>query len=130
MTNYAFGAAGSTKAGFIILEGIFILIFTAAIIWLAKKNMQRFIQVGILFVLWIALSYSLIPMAHLAIPTAELTATTSETQSGGQIIQELGDVNSVIFFDGDNLISVDRAIGTEGKFAGGFNKLDYKYFRI
>ena len=115
----AFGAAGSTKAGFIILEGIFILIFTAAIIWLAKKNMQRFIQVGILFVLWIALSYSLIPMAHLAIPTAELTATTSETQSGGQIIQGLGDVNSVIFFDGDNLISVDRAIGTEGKFAGG-----------
>ena len=115
----AFGAAGSTKAWYVILEGVFILIFTAAIIWLAKKNMQRLIQVGILFVLWIALSYSLIPMAHLAIPTAELTATTSETQSGGQIIQELGDTNSVIFFDGDNLISVDRAIGTEGEFAGG-----------
>ena len=115
----AFGAAGSTKAGFILIEGIFILIFTAAIIWLAKKNMQRVIQVGILFVLWIALSYSLVPMAHLAIPTAELTATTSEAQSGGQIIQELGDTNTMIFFDGDNLISVDHAVGNEGEFAGG-----------
>ena len=108
----AFGAAGSTSRIYVILEGIFILIFTAAIIWLAKKNMQRLIQVGILFVLWIALSYSLIPMAHLAIPTAELTATTSETESGGQIIQELGDTNSTIFFDGDHLILVDHAIGT------------------
>ncbi len=115
----AFGAAGSTKVGFILVEGVFILIFTAGIIWLAKKNMQKFIQIGILFVLWIALSYSLVPMAHLAIPTAELTATTTETQSGGQIMQELGDVNSMIFFDGDNLISVDHAIGIEGKFAGG-----------
>ena len=115
----AFGAAGSTKAGFILLEGVFILIFTAAIIWLAKKNLQRFIQIGILFVLWIALSYSLVPMAHLAIPTAELTATTYETESGGQIIQELGDTNSTIFFDGDHLILVDHATGLDGKFAGG-----------
>ena len=115
----AFGTAGSTKLGFILVEGVFILIFTAAIIWLAKKNMQKFIQIGILFVLWIALSYSLVPMAHLAIPTAELTTTTSETQSGGQIMQGLGDTDSIIFFDGDNLVSVDDAIGSEGTYAGG-----------
>ena len=58
-------------------------------------------------------------MAHLAIPTAELTATTYETESGGQIIQELGDTNSTIFFDGDHLILVDHATGLDGKFAGG-----------
>ena len=115
----AFGAAGSTKAGFILLEGIFILIFTAAIIWLAKKNMQKLIQIGILFVLWIALSYSLVPMAHLAIPTAELTTTTSEAESGGQIIQELGDTENMFFFNGDSLISVDNAIGNNGIYAGG-----------
>ena len=56
-------------------------------------------------------------MAHLAIPTAELTATTYETESGGQIIQELGDTNSTIFFDGDHLILVDHATGLDGKFA-------------
>ena len=36
----AFGATGSTKLGFILIEGVFILIFTAVIIWLAKKNIH------------------------------------------------------------------------------------------
>ena len=61
----AFGPGSETKAGFILIEGMFILIFTFAIIWLAKKNLQRFIQVGILLVLWIALIFSVTPMAHL-----------------------------------------------------------------
>ena len=115
----AFGATGSTKLGFILIEGVFILIFTAVIIWLAKKNMQKFIQFGILFVLWIALSYSLIPMAHLALPTEELTATTTETESGANFIQELGNTENLILYDGDHVISVNQAIGGEGPYAGG-----------
>jgi len=58
----AFGAEGANKAGFILLELIFILIFTAVIIFLARKNLQRFIKWGILGVLMIAMIYTLIPL--------------------------------------------------------------------
>jgi len=115
----AFGPGSETKAGFILIEGVFILIFTFTIIWLAKKNMQKFIQFGILFVLWIALSYSLVPMAHLALPADELTATTTETDSGAHILQGLSDVEHLILYDGNNLISVEEAIGGDGAYAGG-----------
>ena len=40
----AFGAEGATKAGFVLLELVFILIFTALIIYLARRNMQKFIR--------------------------------------------------------------------------------------
>ena len=51
----AFGSEGATKAGFILLELVFIFIFTALIIYLARRNMQKFIKWGVLGILWIAM---------------------------------------------------------------------------
>ncbi len=59
----AFGAEGSTKAGFIILELFFIFIFTALIIFLARRNLQKFIKWGVLGILWIAMMYTLYPLS-------------------------------------------------------------------
>ncbi len=67
----AFGAEGSTKAGFVLLELVFIFIFTALIIYLARKNMQKFIKWGVLGVLWIAMMYTIFPLtAMLLVPEA------------------------------------------------------------
>ena len=63
----AFGAEGATKAGFVLLELVFILIFTALIIYLARKNMQQFIRWGVLGVLWIAMMYTLFPLIAMVI---------------------------------------------------------------
>jgi len=61
----AFGDSGSTKAGFIFMELIFIFIFTAGVIFLARKGMEKFIRGGVLFVLWIAMIYTLVPLSHM-----------------------------------------------------------------
>ncbi|MDE0707735.1 MAG: presenilin family intramembrane aspartyl protease [Candidatus Poseidoniales archaeon] len=79
----AFGAEGATKAGFILLELVFIFIFTALIIYLARKNMQKFIRWGILGVLWIAMLYALYPLAAMVLvpdapPFTEDAVDTSE----------------------------------------------------
>ena len=63
----AFGSEGSTKAGFILIELVFIFIFTALIIYLARKNKQKFIKWGVLGILWIAMMYSLYPLAAMAL---------------------------------------------------------------
>jgi presenilin-like A22 family membrane protease len=79
----AFGAEGSTKAGFILLELVFIFIFTALIIYLARKNMQKFIRWGVLGVLWIAMLYALFPLVAMVLvpeapPFSEESLDTSE----------------------------------------------------
>ena len=79
----AFGAEGATKAGFVLLELVFILIFTALIIYLARKNMQKFIRWGVLGVLWIAMMYTLFPLVSMVLvpeapPFTEDSIGTSE----------------------------------------------------
>ena len=79
----AFGAAGTTKAGLVLLELVFILLFTALIIYLARKNLQRFIRYGVLGVLWIAMIYALYPLAAMVLvpdvpPLTEDAMDTSE----------------------------------------------------
>ena len=79
----AFGAEGATKAGFVLLELLFIFIFTALIIYLARKNMQRFIRWGVLGVLWIAMLYALFPLTSMVLvpdapPLTETSMDTSE----------------------------------------------------
>ena len=63
----AFGASGTTKAGLVLLELVFILLFTALIIFLARRNLQRFIRWGVLGVLWIAMMYTLYPLAAMVL---------------------------------------------------------------
>ena len=80
----AFGAEGANKAGFVILELIFIFIFTALIIYLARKNMQKFIRWGVLGVLWIAMMYTLFPLVAMVLvpdgpPFTEDAMYTSES---------------------------------------------------
>ena len=80
----AFGAEGANKAGFVILELIFIFIFTALIIYLARKNMQKFIRWGVLGVLWIAMMYTLFPLVAMVLvpdgpPFTEDAMDTSES---------------------------------------------------
>ncbi len=51
----AFGEEGATEAGNIFLELGFILIFTVAIIWLARRGMETLIKAFIMFALWYSL---------------------------------------------------------------------------
>ncbi len=79
----AFGSEGAHKAGFMLLQLVFIFIFTALIIYLARKNLQRFIKWGVLGVLWIAMCYALFPLIAMALvpeapPFTEDSMETSE----------------------------------------------------
>lgn len=69
----AFGEAGTTKVGLIGLEFILILIFTGVIIWLAKRGLQVIIKWAVLIILWISLSYCLIPLSSYALDTPQPT---------------------------------------------------------
>ena len=115
----AFGPGSETKAGFILLEGMFILIFTFAIIWLAKKNLQRFIQVGILLVLWIALTFSVTPMAHLLMPIDDPTMESTLAGSDAMIIQELSASDELILTNSTAIMSVENVDGSMESLAGG-----------
>ena len=115
----AFGTAGSTKLGFVIMEGVFILVFTAAIIWLAKKNLQKFIQVGILLVLWIALTYSVVPMAHLMIPIDDPTMESTEAGSNAMMIPGLSTSDELVLTNGTAIMSVENVDGGMEALAGG-----------
>ncbi len=83
----AFGAEGAHKAGFVLLELVFILIFTALIIYLARKNLQKFIRWGVLGVLWIAMMYTLFPLvAMVIVPEAPPFTEDSMDTSDAYII--------------------------------------------
>ena len=100
----AFGAEGATKAGFVLLELVFILIFTALIIYLARNNMQKFIRWGVLGVLWIAMMYTLFPLVSMVLvpeapPFTEDPMETSEAyiisvEEGGASFFYMDDPNA------------------------------------
>ena len=60
----AFGEAGASQLRYIGLELIMIFIFTAAILMLAKYKKEWIIKYGIMGILFIALLYSSVPLAH------------------------------------------------------------------
>ena len=115
----AFGPGSETKLGFVIMEGVFILVFTFVIIWLAKKNLQKFIQVGILLVLWIALTYSVVPMAHIMIPIDDPTMESTEAGSNATMIPGLSTSNELILTNGTAIMSVENVDGGMEALAGG-----------
>ena len=60
----AFGEAGASQLRYIGLELVMIFIFTAAILMLAKYKKEWVIKYGIMGILFIALLYSSVPLAH------------------------------------------------------------------
>ena len=60
----AFGAEGASQLRFIFLELVMIFIFTAAILALARYKKEWVIKYGIMGILFIALMYASVPLAH------------------------------------------------------------------
>ena len=61
----AFGEEGASKGGYVALEMMFILIFTVAIIWLARKGLDYIIKGIVIFALGMSLFYIVYPYVAL-----------------------------------------------------------------
>ena len=61
----AFGEEGASKGGYVAMEMMFILIFTVAIIWLARKGLDYIIKGIVLLALGMSLFYILLPYISL-----------------------------------------------------------------
>ena len=61
----AFGEEGSTKAGYIFFELLLIFLFTAAVIWLARKGLQSLIKGFVLLALWYSMTITILPLISL-----------------------------------------------------------------
>ena len=64
---HAFGETGATQVRYILLELVMILIFTAAVIMLARYKKEWLIKYGIMGVLTIALMYTTVPLMHMLV---------------------------------------------------------------
>ncbi len=87
----AFGEAGASQARNILLEFLMILIFTALIIFLAKKKKDWIIKYGILGILFIALCYATIPLTNLVISEAPEPLEFDSTMTDYEIIHQHND---------------------------------------
>ena len=61
----AFGTEGASKGGYVAMEMPFILIFTALIIWLARKGLDYVIKLIVMVALWFSLFYAVQPYSAL-----------------------------------------------------------------
>ena len=61
----AFGEEGASKGSYVAMEMMFILIFTVAIIWLARKGLDYIIKGIVIFALGMSLFYILVPYISL-----------------------------------------------------------------
>jgi presenilin-like A22 family membrane protease len=81
----AFGEAGASQLRYIGLELLMIFIFTAAILLLAKYKKEWVIKYGIMGILFIALLYASIPLAHQILVDDSITPfeyeSTEETEA-------------------------------------------------
>ncbi|MGB0365084.1 MAG: presenilin family intramembrane aspartyl protease PSH [Candidatus Poseidoniaceae archaeon] len=81
----AFGEAGASQLRYIGLELLMIFIFTAAILLLAKYKKEWVIKYGIMGILFIALLYASIPLAHQILVDDSVTPfeyeSTKETEA-------------------------------------------------
>jgi len=107
----AFGEAGASQARNILLEFVMILVFTAAIIFLAKKKQEWVIKYGILGILFIALCYSTIPLTNLVISTPVEPLEFNTTENEYDIISQHNDG----FYASETL--VNKSTGDIGGYA-------------
>ena len=61
----AFGEEGSTESANILFYLMMIFLFTALVIWLARKGLQVLIKAFVLFALWISMIYATFPLLAL-----------------------------------------------------------------
>ena len=61
----AFGEEGASKGGYVAMEMMLILIFTVAIIWLARKGLDYIIKGIVILALGMSLFYILVPYISL-----------------------------------------------------------------
>jgi presenilin-like A22 family membrane protease len=87
----AFGEAGASQVRNILLEFVMILIFTAAIIFLAKWKRDWIIKYGILGILFIALCYSTIPLSNMIISSPPEPLEFENTDTPFEIITQHND---------------------------------------
>ena len=87
----AFGEAGASQARNILLEFVMILVFTAAIIFLAKWKKDWIIKYGILGILFIALCYATIPLSNMVISSPAEPFEFKETNTPFEIITQHND---------------------------------------
>ena len=76
----AFGSDGAEQARYIGLELLFLFLFTGLILLLARYKLDWVIKYGLMFVLWLALTYTTVPYMHLQTVDAPDPFTTEDTE--------------------------------------------------
>ncbi|MBJ23480.1 MAG: hypothetical protein CMB64_02305 [Euryarchaeota archaeon] len=107
----AFGEAGASQARNVIFEFIMILVFTAAIIFLAKRKKDWIIKYGILGILFIALCYATIPLTNLVITSSVEPLEFENIETPYEIITQHNDG----FYSSQKLIN--KTTGEIGAYA-------------
>ncbi len=97
---YAFGESGTTQVRWIMLELVMIFVFTAFILALAKWKKEWIIKYGLMAVLFLALTYTTVPGAHLLLvdDTQEVFEFEVENSVSGTLMTNLG-VNEILFYE-------------------------------
>ena len=101
----AFGEAGASQARYVVIELVAILVFTALIIMLARWKKDWIIKYGILFVIFIALGYATVPLAHyIIVPFEEPTELewAAQADSDEQLMDFLGPSEYITVVEQDN----------------------------
>lgn len=110
----AFGEAGTTKVGLIGLEFVLIIIFTGIIIWLAKRGLQKIIKWSVLFILWISLSYCLIPLSSYALDDAQPAISfRDDVELAGDVLLIDVEPSSYLYSNYTTLYRVSNASGLD-----------------
>jgi presenilin-like A22 family membrane protease len=97
---YAFGESGTTQVRYILLELVMIFVFTACILALAKWKKEWVIKYGLMAVLFLALTYTTVPGAHLLLvdDTQEVFEFEVNNSVSGTIMTAL-DENEILFYE-------------------------------
>lgn len=90
---HAFGSSGATQVRYVAIELMAIFAFTALIIFLAKWGKELIIKYGMYVVLSLALLYTMVPLAHMAVLDfdPEPFDMTSSTSLNGDVLGVWGD---------------------------------------
>ena len=107
----AFGEVGASQVRNVLIEFTMILVFTATIIYLAKKKKDWIIKYGILGILFIALCYATIPLTNLVISEAPEPLKFDSSEIDYEIIHQHNDG----FYVFDKLIN--QTTGDTGGYA-------------
>lgn len=116
----AFGDAGASQLRYVIIELFAIFIFTAVIIWLALKGKAWIIKWGVLFILWMALSYTLAPLSVLLVDHRPDTFDLTMEGEGPAILFPIGGEGEALTWDpATNTMARASNLGEHSASSGG-----------